>query len=284
MSEFASIDSTVFVLVTDWVYFKRAKRTVVDLRSTGQWTGDIIMISIDATLPTNFCDFYRVQEKRFPVIQEKIDLCKILNYSPFVDTIDGREISKINQWEKLHVFDPFFKKWNRVVFLDAGLRVLHNVHESILKLDYKGRFLAPDDGGNYCKLPNPDKLFKTQVSQTFYKRLHDSLEQFGGSGILEQSYFLNCIWVYDTAILDNCTKQEMIDGIVQHPICKTNEMTLMNLYIHFKYGLWTRFPVRTEETSPKILFDWCELNNPRQTTWRDYCFLKYPCSIALDDT
>ena len=32
----------------------------------------------------------------------------------------------------------------------------------------------------------------------------------------------------------------------------------------------------------KILFDWCELNNPNKT-WKDYCFIKYPATITFDD-
>ena len=205
--------NTVFVLVTDYGYFPKAKTTIRDLRTIGQWRGDIVIITIDFDVNQNFLDFYQITQKRFAPIQEKTALCKLLNYSPFLDTIDGREINKPNQWEKLHVFDPFFKLWKRVVFLDAGLRVLHNVQESILKLDCKNAFLAPDDGGNYVPLPNPNKLFKTQVSHTFHKRLQESLESFGGMDILETNYFLNCIWVYDTAILDTCTKQEMIDGM-----------------------------------------------------------------------
>lgn len=281
----STVDKTVFVLVTDNAYFSKAKTTIRDLRSIGQWQGDVVLIAIDFDVNQNFLDFYSVQQKRFTQIQEKTDLCKLLNHSPFLDTIDSREISKLNQWEKLHVFDPFFKQWDRVVFVDAGLRVLHNVYESILKLDYKDAFLAPDDGGNYVPLPNPDKLFKTQVSQTFYTRLHDSLQNFGGMEILEKSYFLNCLWVYDTAILDTCTKQEMIDGIVKYPICKTNEMTMMNLFLHFKYKLWKPFPVYVPDvTHKKLLFDWCELNNPVPSSWRDYCLVKYPCSISMEDT
>ena len=74
----------------------------------------------------------------------------------------------------------------------------------------------------------------------------------------------------------------MIDGILKYPVCKTNEMTLMNLYIHFKYNLWTRFPKNA--SNGKVLFDWCETNNPLRSTWRDYCFLKYPVTITLEDT
>jgi hypothetical protein len=277
-----SQSDTVFVLVTDVQYFQRCKRTIIDLRTIGNWKGDIVIIAIDFDVNKTFLDFYQIEQKRFPTISEKYDLCnKLLHFTPFSDTIDGREISKVNQWEKLHVFDEYFKKWSRVVFLDAGLRVLHDVHSSILMLQYKDHFLAPDDGGNYIILPNKDKLFKTQVSKSFYKRLHDTLDQFGGEAILEECYFLNCIWVYDTSILSIVSKNEMIEGILKHPVCKTNEMALMNLYIHFKYGLWKRFPPKIGD---KILFDWSELNNPLPSTWREYCFIKYPCTISFEDT
>ena len=276
-------DSTVFVLVTDQGYIHKAKRTILDLRTRGLWLGDIVLINIDnAHLGRNYLDFYRVTEKKFPIIEEKYELLQKLHYAPFLDSIDGREISKVNQWEKLHVMDPYFRQWDRVVFLDSGLRVLDDVYSTILQLDYRGKFLAPDDGGNYVELPNPNKLFHTQVSQANPSRLTKLKEDFPKVEELLEPYFLNCMWVYDTAILDICTKEEMIQGMLDYPICLTNEMTMMNLFIHFKYGLWERFPVRAH--NGKILFDWCEANNPKPSSWRDYCFIKYPNTITFEDT
>ena len=276
--------STVFVLVADYAYMRHAKRTIVDLRSRGEWRGDIVLIPLSGVdFGKTFLDFYRILTPHFPEIKEKSMLAAMLNHTTFTDTIDGREITKMNQWEKLHVFDPYFLQWKRVVFLDAGLRVLDSVHNSILKLDCTNSFMAPDDGGNFI-YPNPNKLFETQISKTFYKRMIDSLNCFGGIKILKEPYFLNCMWMYDTSILHTCSKNEMIAGMLEHPICKTNEMGIMNLYLHFKYGLWKPFPKHVDDSTMKILFDWCESNNPDPSTWRDYSFLKYPCSITFEDT
>jgi hypothetical protein len=275
------MDSTIFVLVTDQLYWNKTKRTIMDLRSIGKWDGTIMIISIgDFSIPSLWKEFNHISEIHFPEIKEKYELLQYLK-EPFPDTIDGREIQKLNQWEKLHVFDPFFLQWNRVVFLDAGLRVLDNVYDSLLKLNYKGSFLAPDDGGNFIS-PNPNKLFKTQISTHNSIHLKNVFDHFGDD-ILNQSYFLNCIWVFDTSILHICKKQEMIQGILQFPICKTNEMTNMNLFLHFKYHLWKPFPIY-KPLSHKYLFDWSEKNHPTQsTTWRDYCFIKYPSTILLDE-
>jgi hypothetical protein len=150
-------DSTVFVLVSDATYFNKAKRTIVDLRSKGNWQGDIVLITIDFNLHANFKDFYNITEVTFPLIDKSILLAKI-GENGFSDTTDKREINKLNQWEKLHVFDDYFMKWSRVVYLDAGLRVLDEV-SYLLQLDYKNKILAPKDGKLY-----DDQEFKSQLS------------------------------------------------------------------------------------------------------------------------
>jgi hypothetical protein len=68
----------------------------------------------------------------------------------------------------------------------------------------------------------------------------------------------------------------------KYTFCKTNEMGLMNILFHFKYQLWDRLPIKA--SNEKYLFDWCESNQDHKTTWRDYCFIKYPITISFDDT
>ena len=265
-------NDTVFTLVTDLNYFNKAKRTIIDLRSKGNWHGDIVLITLNFDLNSNFKDFYNVTEQKFTQIDKSILRFKI-GESGFVDTTDKREINKLNQWEKLHVFDDYFSKWSRVVFLDAGLRLLDDV-KYLLEIDYKNKILAPKDGKLY-----EDQAFNCQLSYD-KPELIESLKTEFGEQILTSNYMLNCIWIYDTSILKICDKKQLIEAMNKYTFCKTNEMGIMNILFSFKYKLWERLPIKA--SNGKILFDWCELNNPN-TNWRDYCYIKYPVTITFDD-
>ena len=264
-------EDTTFVIVTDLNYLNKAKRTIIDLRTKGNWQKDIVLITIDFNLNNNFKDFYNIIEVQFSPIDKSILLNKI-GPNGFSNS-DKREITKLSQWEKLHVFDDYFNKWNRVVFLDAGLRVLDDV-KYLLELDYKYKILAPKDGkyDNY-------NLFNCQLSYDNLDMIEKVKTDFG-ENILSENYFLNCIWIYDTNILNLCNKKQMIEHMNTYTLCKTNEMCIMNLLLRFKYNLWQPFPFKN--SSGKILFEWCELNN-LNTNWRDYCYIKYPVTISFED-
>jgi len=265
-------NETIFTIVTDLKYYNKAKRTIIDLRTKGNWNGEIVLITIDFDLNTNFKEFYNITEKKFPQI-DKQNLLNKIGLSGFTDTTDKREINNLNQWEKLHIFDNYFTKWNRVVFLDAGLRILDDV-KYLLELEYKNRLLAPKDAKLY---ENQD--FKHQISYD-NPCLIDLFKTEFGEEVLKSNYMLNCIWIYDTNILKVCDKNQLIEAMNKYTFCKTNEMGIMNILFHFKYNLWERMPVKA--SNGKFLFDWVELHNPG-TTWKDYCFIKYPVTITFDD-
>ena len=266
-------NTCVFTLVTDIDYFNKAKRTIIDLRSKGNWQSDIVVITIDFDLNTNFKDFYNITEVKFPLI-DKTELSEKIGRNGFLNS-DKRELTKLNQWEKLNVFDKYFKKWQRVVFLDAGLRILNDV-KYLLEIDCKDKIVAPKDGKHYI-----DQGFQCQLSYDKPELIDSLLNEFGDS-ILNSNYMLNCIWMYDTNILNKCDKAQLIEAMNKYPFCKTNEMGIMNILFHFKYHLWEPFPVKASNN--KFLFDWCELNQTYPTSWRDYCFIKYPVTISFEDT
>ena len=102
----------------------------------------------------------------------------------------------------------------------------------MIELDCTNKILAPQDG---------DKRFNEQVSYDKPHYIYLMCSKFG-KDILNSTCMLNCMWMYDTAILDTCNKHELIQGMNDYPCCKTNEMTIMNLFFHFKYHLWEPFP------------------------------------------
>jgi hypothetical protein len=266
--------ATTFVLVTDINYFYKASVTINDLRSVGKWSGDVVLITIDFNLDEQYKTDNNIIEKKFACI-DKTNLLNKIGPNGFENS-DKRELHKLNQWEKFHVFDNYFLKWDRVIFLDAGLRVLNDV-TCLLDIDYKNKILAPIDGKQLTT--NSNDKFKFQLDHNNSEVINLVKCDFGDY-IFEERFMLNCMWIYDTSILNICNKNQLIEAMNKYPICRTNEMGIMNLLFHFKYKLWQRFPPIA--SNDKYLFEWCELNNNFHTTWQNYCFLKYPVTISLN--
>ena len=53
-------NKTVVVTLTDAGYFSRAKRTIIDVRSRGEWTADLVLITVGFDAPRNFLDYYKI--------------------------------------------------------------------------------------------------------------------------------------------------------------------------------------------------------------------------------
>ena len=268
--------TTTFVLVTDINYFYKACVTINDLRSVGKWCGDVVLITLDFNLDEQYKNDNNIIEKKFACI-DKTYLLQKISPSGFENS-DKRELNKLNQWEKLHTFDDYFLNWDRVIFLDAGLRVLDDV-KYILELNYKNKILAPIDGKQLTRTEND--TFMNQLDHKDSEIINLVKMDFGDC-IFEERFMLNCMWIYDTNILKICNKDQLIEAMNKYTVCRTNEMGIMNLLFHFKYKLWEKLP--PVASNGKFLFEWCELNNNFHTTWQNYCFLKYPVTISLNQS
>lgn len=263
-------EKTVFVTLTDIKYLVRAKKTINQLRTNGKWSGEIVLITVDFDLDEEFKSIYNIIEKKFPLI-DKTNLLEKIGKQGFSNS-DLRELTKLTQWEKLHLFDDYFKNWERVVFLDAGLSVLDSV-KYLLELEFKNSFLCSSDRGD-GEIKFNDNVFDCQISKDFPEIRNDFIQCYG-ENMMTSEYFLNCMWVYDTEILNICKKEEMIELMNKYPLFRTNEMGVMNVIIHFKYHLWKPFPEKTSHG--KYLFNWCELTLPG-SHWSNFCFIKYSCT------
>jgi hypothetical protein len=82
--------SSVVVTLTDAGYYQKAKRTIIDVRSRGEWKGDLVLITVGFDAPPNFLDFYRV----IPFRVEHLDTSQLVEQykkDPIRPTCDNRE-------------------------------------------------------------------------------------------------------------------------------------------------------------------------------------------------
>lgn len=260
--------STVFITLCDESYYPKARRTITELKTNGLWYGDVVLMAIDfEPEPIPGVQIHRTQH---------MDVDKLLaqwKEHPIRPMDDNRHFGKIYQWDKLQVFKPFFRSWDRVVFLDAGLRVFDSV-APLLALNWKGKFLAPDDSDPY----DNGARFRIQLDLEANPEITQLLLTEYSESILDGHYFLNCMFMFDTSLLEMVTFEEMETAMNKYPICMCNEMGIMNLFFTFKLGVWQPFP---QCVNNKYLFGWCESNYREQPDWSSFHFMKYPRSAPL---
>jgi len=255
--------STVFVTLCDASYFPRALDTLKDLRGLGRWWGDTVLVTVDFEPDAASLEGLAVETVSFERIPTS-ELLAAYAAQPLTRS-DGREFSKLAQWEKLHLFEPYFRRWSRCVFLDAGLRVLDDVRY-LLSVPWEGRFLSSEGSGRLGNQLEPEG--NPEALRRF-------LEDYGADALTEAD-FLNCLWILDTALLARVSVSEFIDVMNRYPLWLCNEMSVMAVVLHLRHRVY--HPLPRFASNGKYLFDWCELNNPG-TRWDQYCLLKYPATL-----
>jgi hypothetical protein len=258
--------TTVVALVTDSNYFHKALKTIRELRSLGGWEGDVVLLTVDFEPDPSQTQPLNIQVRSTQHIDTS-KLVEIYKTHPLKSS-DNRHTGKLTQWDKLQIFSDFFRAWERVVYFDAGLHIFDTI-QPLLDLPWRGKFLAPDDSDPY----DNGNRFQCQVQLSANPEAAARFSADWPPEILQQTYFLNCLWVYDTALLSQVSMEEMVEAMNKYPICGTNEMVILNLFFTFKLKVWEALP---QKTGDKYLFGWCELNYRERPTFRNFHFLKYP--------
>jgi len=245
------------VTYTDYNYLPRAEKTINDIRTNGKYHGDIVVITdglfkIDKKYIFNM----NLIIKEYPDIDVSLLIEKI-KLHPFINS-DKREYKKIKQWNKLYVFDEYFKNWDFIMFVDAGLRIFDKI-EYFYNSFKENSIVAMDDG-----YPDFTKKFNCQIELSNIEVVNKLKEIYD----INSNYFLNCLFIFDTNLIEENTLKELIDIMNDYPIFRTNEMCVMNIYFHKN---WIPLDIYLE--NEKILFDWSERDGKDFT---NYVSLKYP--------
>ena len=248
-------------------YVDKVIQTIREIRHIGKWEDDIVVLP-DKESSSNlerYCQELNFQIKLF----EPIDLSRILQSireHPFATTIDNRELTKTFQWHKLHIFDVFFKQWDMVFYVDAGMKIMNDL-SVFTKI--------------FCEYQNtgrPVFLAHSDAYPSFEWKLHVQFEKVSNPILYEKlasEFNLNCDYfqsgmiMFESALITERTKQELLDLANMYPISKTNEQGIMNLYFTCIQNIWKALPVKYGDL---FTYDYW---NREGYTLHDYCMTKY---------
>jgi hypothetical protein len=240
----------------DRLYLEKAKNTIKELREIGKYQDDVVLI-IGDDLKNEDIVIDNVIIKHFPNIDRR-SIVDILRKKPI---FDGREVNKIFQWHKIHVFDVYFKQWKKCLYIDSGMHIFNPIYK-IIDLDCTNKLIAHSDA-----YPTYEWRLNFQFD---YIQFPELFKELSSTYNLEIDYFQSTFLLYDTNIIDDDTKNNLLELANKFINSKTNEQGIMNIYFNCTKKIWEPSRIKDEET---YYYDFFERNNLRCT---NYIMLKYP--------
>jgi len=234
--------NVVVLMCNDNEFYKNElRRTITELRSNGNYHDDIVLLIGDDLLHKqdqliDIVNNHKVIIKYFKTIDRSQYIQKFIE-KPFKEG-DKREITKSFQFHKFYIFDHYFKKWEKVLYIDAGMHIMKDIYK-ILNIHCNDKILVHSDGYPYFK----NKL-DSQFEKIEYSHLFNILKQHYN---LNVNHFQTGIILFNTILL-NIHKNIFNDLLhLSHQFynTRTNEQAIMNLFF---YNNWQQLPLNDNET------------------------------------
>ena len=232
-------NSTVVAVLANNKYLRKYFNNFISqLRVNGKYNGEVLIITSYFT-PTFLIQNIRKDKKVRVVRFKNINFsAKTINNLKNLNTglQPNRYKTKKFQWNKLHLFDIFFKKWDFVFYLDINMQIHHDIN-NILNLKPKNVLYARSDS-----YPENKRTLSSQFDTEH--KIYDKLSK--KFNLNTTKYFQTCILYFDTKIINPNTKKEIVELVDKYPLSITNEQGIMNLYFKFQLGVYKELPLKIE--------------------------------------
>ena len=265
----SSEKSWVLVFVANEDYLNKAFQTIYEVRTIGQWTDDIIVLTT-AAIAANpehnaLCDSLNAKFRILPVH----DFSKTLDFlNSKQQHINSHYVKhRMFQFMKFYVMDPWFKKWDVVFYMDAGVKVQGDLNRMKAACNPSYSLLAHSDS-----YPEYEKTLETQFEFSIDSEISERLLMTYN---LKCEYFQSTILIFDTKIIEEGTVDRLFELMNLYPIMTRNDQSIFNLLFTCERGLWK--PLEKAD-SIGFLYDFHE--RPGYTR-SDYLLMKYPIKYLL---
>jgi hypothetical protein len=249
-------------------YIDQALNTIKKARKVGGWKDDIVLlvssVLFNSEAINDAANMLNVILKEVP--NRSFDL--ILDTWKRHRSPDDVDLNYVLPREfiynKFHVFNIFFKKWDYVFYIDAGMHIYYSMERFKIACKPSNCIYAHSDG-------YPTHEWK--LERQFCLDIFDTKEQEKAlldSYNLNIDYFQSTMFIFDTNIIKPTTVDRLFYLSEKYPVAIRMDQGILNLYFTCEQNLWKQIPVKDELG---FLYDFHERDGYRG---RDYVMLKYP--------
>jgi hypothetical protein len=241
----------VISLVTDRKYIDKCMITMREIRGAGCYSGDIVVIAhpeLEVYEPfTSLCINLNITPLYWPFINVNEIIPKVMSTSKFF------------QYQKLHIFNKFFRAWKKVLYIDAGTRVFHDIN-FYFDMSRPNVILA-----HTYSYPEYKTTLGNSFSPTHIPELYDELSKKYN---LNCSGYLSSLFLFETeGIIKDNTVEDLRLLALKYPISYQNDEGIINL--HFK-DVFSQLPIWRDNI---FVYDYSERFDFR---FDKYVMLKMP--------
>jgi len=207
----------LLVTLSDEVYLDGAKQLFSSVYHNAGWKGDYMLLSLG------------IPEKKLQWFRKKgilVKRCEML-YDDLIINISDREKAKwhILLLTKFHLFTPYFKKWRKVIYLDADIIVRASLDELI-----KVKGFAAIINNRY-KLKNQ---FNNNENRLMYKHLKGNYD-------LNEKSFNAGVFTFNTDIINKDSFSRLKNLFLTYKdISLYGDQGILNLFF---YNKWRKLPI-----------------------------------------
>lgn len=256
--------NTAIVFVSNLAYFGNFNNSLTQLIKTGKYTGKIILLAADDLYNTDYLNnnenikLYNVEVLHFPDIKTIMSKTTVNNIIKHL----GEGGKKNYHWcfgcfNKFYLFHTYFKQYKYILYLDTGIKIYRPIWE-MFNLVEKNTILAHHDDYPKYHYNLGAKFRDIEPYKTNLKNDFD---------LNTKEYFQTTAMLYDTAIIEDSTVNNIINIVDKYPISHNGDQEYISLYFHQVTKQMLQIPIK--KTDNEYYYDYYQ----RQGVGR-YCITK----------
>lgn len=244
------------VLVCNLTHFSKAIDTIVQARTIGGWTDEIVVV-----VPKDVYDKAQIREIgmklgiEFLVLPE-IQTETLMNFwEKHKEHENYTYVKERNfQYQKFYIMHTFFKRWTNILYLDSGIKIHGPLSRLTTKCYEPNLFYAHSDA-----YPQYEWTLKKQFCLELDEQMANDLRSHFN---LDINYFQSTIMIYHTSIIQEDTVSKLFYLSSRYPFTLRNDQGIFNLYLTCERKCWRQIPLADEQG---FLYDYHNrLNIPKE--------------------